>query len=208
MRFILHIRRRHLVQSSSFPFVVGPPSSFSALAPNRNRYSAPDKQSLVLDNDEDDDEVDHNIIADASPSELKTRSEQMPEKVKPKQDSNTADCSTTLVVDNTTSISNHIKHISGTVNADDLYALPSKRKLQTTNGDGTASVENCIDGAGGHHQVNESTSADEEDDADNEEKGKTEEVEDKDASKDLPPGWEKHEGKRSLEYLRNLGLKR
>lgn len=124
----------------------------------------------------------------------------MPEKVEPKQDSTTTaalDCSSTLL-DN----SNHIKHISGNVNADDLYALPSKRKLQTTNCDGTkttTSTDECIGGggggggAGGHLQVNESTSADE-DDADNEEKGKAEEMEDKDASKDLPPGWEKHEG--------------
>lgn len=40
-----------------------------------------------------------------------------------------------------------------------------------------------------------------------EEKGKKEDVdgfEDKDANKDLPPGWEKHEGK--LDYLEYTGL--
>lgn len=175
-------------------------------SPNTDTHSAPDKQSLVLDNaDNEDSAEDHHkvIAADASPSELKTLSEQMPEKVDPKQD-----CSALL--DN----SNHIKHISGNVNADDLYALPSKRKLmQTTNGDATSTtttttstttVDDCCIGGGGvagGHQVNESTSADE-DDADNEEKGKEEEVEDKDASKDLPPGWEKHEGEWSVEVHR------
>lgn len=148
----------------------------------------------------------------------------MPEKLEPKHDSNTetdADCCSKLVAN-----TNHIKHISGNVNADDLYALPSKRKLQqttttTTNpasGDTcgtrtattTTTAEDCIGEAGGH-LVNESTSADEEedDDADNEEKGKAEEMEDKDASKDLPPGWEKHEGEiRSFDFWLCLSMMR
>lgn len=196
--FMMHIRRHHLVpgQSSSLPVVYQSPP------PNRHRiltHSAPDKQSLLLVNDADD-----NVRADdASPSELKTRSEQVPEKVAPKRDDADADCPpTTRGVDNGVGVGNHIKHIAGDVNADDLYALPNKPKVMqpTTTRDGDAVAvgthHDCNIGGVGvvAHQVNESTSADEDDDGDNDEKGKVEEVEDKDASKDLPPGWEKHEG--------------
>lgn len=71
-----------------------------------------------------------------------------------------------------------IKHIAGTLNADDLYAVPNKKKQQ---------------------QVGEVVPDDEEEDE--EEKGKQEDIEaieDKDKTNDLPPGWEKHEGIRRL----------
>lgn len=64
-----------------------------------------------------------------------------------------------------------------------MYAIPNKRKHPKHNND---------DGLG-DGKVSEIGSADED-----EEKGKKEDIdgiEDKDANKDLPPGWEKHEGK-------------
>lgn len=93
---------------------------------------------------------------------MKTKTDQTPEKDDNPKSNN---------------VSSHIKHISGYLNSDDLYALPNKRKENTIN------------------RVEEAYS-DEENFC--EEKGKIEETEgfeDKDANKDLPPGWEKHEGK-------------
>lgn len=101
---------------------------------------------------------------DSSPSETKTKTDQIPEKDdrnKTKND-NENNCG--------------IKHISGNLNSEDLYALPNKKKNQ--------------DG-----KIDEITASEE--DGENEEKGKKEDIEgieDKDANKDLPPGWEKHEG--------------
>lgn len=65
-----------------------------------------------------------------------------------------------------------IKHIAGTLNADDLYALPNKKK----------------------QEVGEVPPED--DDVDGDEEDKQEDIdaiEDKDKTNDLPPGWEKHE---------------
>ncbi|XP_055592063.1 protein Fe65 homolog isoform X2 [Uranotaenia lowii] len=70
-----------------------------------------------------------------------------------------------------------IKHIAGTLNADDLYALPNKKK----------------------QEVDEVPPEEDDDDGQEDEKGKQDEqediegIEDKDKTKDLPPGWEKHE---------------
>lgn len=77
-----------------------------------------------------------------------------------------------------------IKYIAGDLNSD-LYALPAK-KSHGARGDG------------GAEKVKEVAAADDAvaDDEEREEKGKQEEVEgieEKDANKDLPPGWEKHE---------------
>lgn len=64
-----------------------------------------------------------------------------------------------------------IKHIAGTLNADDLYALPNKKK----------------------QEVGEVPPED--DDVDGEDKQEDiDAIEDKDKTNDLPPGWEKHEG--------------
>lgn len=67
-----------------------------------------------------------------------------------------------------------IKYIAGDLNAD-LYALPTKKQ------------------AAPETKIKECTPAE---DGEEEEKGKQEDVEgieEKDANKDLPPGWEKHE---------------
>lgn len=108
--------------------------------------------------------TDKQNFLDSSPSETKTKTDQIPEKDdrnKTKND-NENNCG--------------IKHISGNLNSEDLYALPNKKKDQ--------------DG-----KIGEITASEE--DGENEEKGKKEDIEgieDKDANKDLPPGWEKHEG--------------
>lgn len=170
IRPLFRIRRRRTIQSSYIPLATS--------------HSASEKQSLVLGDD-------------ASPSELKTRSDQVPEKEQ--QDGGEEEQMDDDELDDCAAHSNHIKHFSGKLNADDLYALPNKRKLMhASNGDGSGCDGLALEdgggiAGGGADKVHESTSADE-DDADNEEKGKLEEVEDKDASKDLPPGWEKHEG--------------
>lgn len=68
-----------------------------------------------------------------------------------------------------------IKHIAGTLNAEDLYALPNKRK----------------------NDIGEIAPEDDVNDDEDDEKEKQEDIEgieDKDETKDLPPGWEKHEG--------------
>lgn len=147
---------------------------------------------------------------DSSPSELKTKSEQMSEKEQQLLSRRQHDADTAEDTDskNTTAMTiasngnhhhagehvalpptpfvadvavradadddgggHHIKHISGGLNVDDLYALPNKRKTAASDA------------------VPECTSSDEGGD----EKGNHEDVEDKDANKDLPPGWEKHE---------------
>lgn len=154
--------------------------------------SAAEKRGLVLD--------------DSSPSELKTKSDQMSEKehqLKHQLASADADHATGLKVDPcmnggqpgehrvavaATALCSgapvgHIKHISGGLNVDDLYALPNKRNK---NNNATAAAAATIH----DDAVPECTSSDEGGD----EKGNHEDVEDKDANKDLPPGWEKHEG--------------
>lgn len=76
-----------------------------------------------------------------------------------------------------------IKHISGNLNSDDLYALPNKRHQP--------------DDFGKVQEIVSDEEEDEEAEEDNEEKGNKESVEgieEKDANKDLPFGWEKHEG--------------
>lgn len=95
---------------------------------------------------------DKQMLLDGSPNESETRKDQVSEKGEKTQE--------------------EIKHIAGTLNADDLYALPNKKK----------------------QEVNEVPTEDEDDE---EEKGKQEDIEgieDKDKTNDLPPGWEKHEG--------------
>lgn len=74
-----------------------------------------------------------------------------------------------------------IKHVSGHLNADDLYALSNKRSV-------AKSAANVIDK--NENKVHE-VESDEKEDGDN--KDATESIEDKDANKDLPFGWEKHE---------------
>lgn len=85
-----------------------------------------------------------------------------------------------------------IKYIAGDLNSDDLYALPNK-KLQVHGGQRGENVDGGSGGGGGCGKMNERGYEAEEEE---EEKGKQEDVEgieEKDATKDLPPGWEKHE---------------
>lgn len=120
-----------------------------------------------------------------SPTELKRKSDQRPEKqmVKANNDSNKDD-------DDNTYADDDIKHVSGDLNADDLYALPNKRSTsksaKSTGGGGGGADKNdeC--------KVYEVASDDEyKDEYDN--KHSSDSIEDKDANKDLPFGWEKHE---------------
>uniref|UniRef100_A0A336L526 CSON003423 protein n=1 Tax=Culicoides sonorensis TaxID=179676 RepID=A0A336L526_CULSO len=73
--------------------------------------------------------------------------------------------------------SNEIRHIKGNMNEIDLYALPNKKREEIEELEAKVEHAMCCDD-------------------DEEEKGKQEDIEcieDKDANKDLPPGWEKHE---------------
>lgn len=129
-----------------------------------------------------------------SPTELKRKSDQRPEKqvVEANNDSNKDDDNTYADAD--------IKHVSGDLNADDLYALPNKRS--------TSKSANSVDGGVGGGAVvnNKKSSNDKSDDckvyevaSDDEYKDEydnkhsSDSIEDKDANKDLPFGWEKHE---------------
>lgn len=97
---------------------------------------------------------DKQKLLDGSPNESETQKDEVSEKGEKIQE-------------------HEIKHIAGTLNANDLYAVPNKKK----------------------QQMGEVVADDEEEDE--EEKGKQEDIEaieDKDKTNDLPPGWEKHEG--------------
>lgn len=88
-----------------------------------------------------------------------------------------------------------IKHVSGDLNADDLYALPNKRSAsKSANSAGGAVVNNnkSSNDKQDECKVYEVASDDEyKDEYDN--KHSSDSIEDKDANKDLPFGWEKHE---------------
>lgn len=86
---------------------------------------------------------------------------------------------------------------------DDLYAVPMKRKHQKQN----VCIGGGVDGDGKIYEMDDPAAdedendVDDDDDDDGEEKGKTEDAngfDDKDENKDLPPGWEKHEGNLTL----------
>lgn len=79
-----------------------------------------------------------------------------------------------------------IRHIKGDMNENDLYALPNKKREEIEELEAEEERAMCCDD-------------------DEEEKGKQEDIEcieDKDANKDLPPGWEKHEGKKDKKLSR------
>lgn len=96
-----------------------------------------------------------------SPSELKRKTDQSE-----KDDPNTKN--------DVNSSTANIKHISGTLNSDDLYALPNKRRDDTVN-------------------VYEIASDEEERDERCDRNSNKDSIEEKDSNKDLPYGWEKHE---------------
>ncbi|XP_050093460.1 protein Fe65 homolog isoform X2 [Anopheles aquasalis] len=107
-----------------------------------------------------------------SPNESKTQKDQEPEHGEKAQE---------------------IQHIPGTLNSDDLYALPNKRKQQQQQQQEEGSVVGEVpseeeDEEGANRVGDEGEEGDE--------KGKREDIEaieEKDKTKDLPPGWEKHE---------------
>ncbi|XP_049540194.1 protein Fe65 homolog isoform X2 [Anopheles darlingi] len=109
---------------------------------------------------------------DSSPNESKTQKDQEPEHGEKAQE---------------------IQHIPGTLNSDDLYALPNKRKQQQQQQEEVVvgevpSEEDDVDEEGANRGTDEAEESDE--------KGKREDIEaieEKDKTKDLPPGWEKHE---------------
>lgn len=119
------------------------------------------------------------ILDAQSPSELKRKTDQRPEK----QDLETNNDSNILSNDKTNA---DIKHVSGDLNADDLYALPNKQQRSTAK----SAVDSGVD-------KNESkvyeVASDEEDKDECDNKHSSDCIEDKDANKDLPFGWEKHE---------------
>lgn len=117
-----------------------------------------------------------------SPSELKRKSDQVPEK----QDLKSNADSNILSDDNTHA---KIKHVSGDLNADDLYALPNKRSATKT----VTSVINDKNDSNDSKVYEVASDEEDKDECDNN-KHASETIEDKDANNDLPFGWEKHEG--------------
>lgn len=116
------------------------------------------------------------LLDDSSPSELKNRSDQIPEKDelhgKEKKIYHIPNSDT------------EIQYIPGNLNTEDLYALPNKRK--NCDGNNVYEVES----------YEEDIEPNDEDGYD-EEKGKAESIDgiiDKDIDNDLPFGWEKHQG--------------
>lgn len=119
------------------------------------------------------------ILDAQSPSELKRKSDQVPEK----QDLKSNADSNILSDDNTNA---KIKHVSGDLNADDLYALPNKLSATKT---ATSVINDKNDNDTKVYEV----ASDEEDKDECDNKHASETIEDKDENKDLPFGWEKHE---------------
>lgn len=116
------------------------------------------------------------ILFDAqSPSELKRKSDQRPEKHELKTNKHANGDDENIL----TSVNANIKHVSGNLNAEDLYALPNKQRSAQK-----IDSNEC--------KVYEITS-DEEDKDECDNKNLNDSIEDKDENKDLPFGWEKHE---------------
>lgn len=100
---------------------------------------------------------------DTSPNESKTQKDQEPENGEKTQE---------------------IQHIPGTLNSDDLYALPNKRR-QSEIGEVPPEEDDDDD-----VELNSKVT---DEDEENVKREDIEAIEDKDKTKDLPPGWEKHE---------------
>lgn len=135
----------------------------------RCEHSTPEKES---------------IFDAQSPTELKRKSDQRSEKqvVKANNDSNKDDHA----------YADDIKHVSGDLNADDLYALPKKRTVSKEANSGSANDNKSDSDKNDDCKVYEVASDDEyKDEYDN--KHSSDSIEDKDTNKDLPFGWEKHE---------------
>ncbi|XP_035794828.1 protein Fe65 homolog isoform X2 [Anopheles albimanus] len=107
------------------------------------------------------------LLGDSSPNESKTQKDQEPEHGEKAQE---------------------IQHIPGTLNSDDLYALPNKRKQQEAVVGEVPPEEDDVDEEGANRRADEVEEGNE-----NGKREDIEAIEEKDKTKDLPPGWEKHE---------------
>lgn len=141
------------------------------------------------------------LLDDCSPSESKRKSDQISEKegllAKDTKSVNANNKAMTIQ-----SSHGDIKHISGTLNSDDLYALPNKRKQPQNRDDGQVYEIGSDE---------EGNSNGKDDDDYDEEKGKKDSIdgiEDKDRNKDLPFGWEKHEGNVHVNTLKKTTKKK
>lgn len=114
------------------------------------------------------------ILDAQSPSELKRKTDQHSEK----QDQSKSNADSNILSDDNTHAK--IKHVSGDLNADDLYALPNKR----------STIKSADKNESKVYEV--ASDEEEKDECDNK-NAESESIEDKDANKDLPFGWEKHE---------------
>ncbi|XP_055320906.1 protein Fe65 homolog isoform X1 [Sitodiplosis mosellana] len=154
----------------------------SHIVSNRKDYARLDIGSMGVDLKEHFHSTpEKESILDAqSPSELKRKSDQVPEKQDPKSNAD----SNILSDENTHA---KIKHVSGDLNADDLYALPNKRSAAAKTATSAIVTNDKNDS-----KVYE-VASDEEDKDECDNKHASETIEDKDANNDLPFGWEKHE---------------
>uniref|UniRef100_A0A182MP04 PID domain-containing protein n=1 Tax=Anopheles culicifacies TaxID=139723 RepID=A0A182MP04_9DIPT len=155
-----------LQQQGTLRPIAGVQNGSQMISNNRKGYGVLDLSAMGVDLKSDPDESSpkekKTLLSDISPNESKTQKDQEPEHGEKTQE---------------------IQHIPGTLNSDDLYALPNKRK-QSEVGEVPPEEEDVDD-----EELDK-------DGLEGEEKGKREDIEaieDKDKTKDLPPGWEKHE---------------
>ncbi|KAL5286020.1 APBB2 family protein [Megaselia abdita] len=158
---------------------------------NRKNYAKINIESMGVDLKENFSAPEKELLYnnDISPSDMKQKKQK--EKSSDNQDTNKD--SVDGGSNNDSNVQHSIKYMAGNLNSEDLYALPNKRSNNNNHKKNDETNE----------KVKEARASDEEDDdnvKDNdksdEEKGKKEEIEgieDKDGTKDLPPGWEKHE---------------
>ncbi|XP_058054788.1 protein Fe65 homolog [Anopheles bellator] len=152
-----------LQQQGTLRPIAGVQNGTQMIGSNRKGYGVLDLDTMgveLKDNpaDASSPKEKKSLLGDTSPNESKTQKDQEPEHGEKAQE---------------------IQHIPGTLNSDDLYALPNKRKQQEAVG-----------------EVPSEEDDDEDETADKDKNGRREDIEaieDKDKTKDLPPGWEKHE---------------
>lgn len=107
---------------------------------------------------------------------MKRKSDQRPEKPDIKTNKDIVDSDNSNIL---STVNSNIKHVSGNLNADDLYALPNKRHTSKSTDKHESKVYEIA------------SDEEEKDECDN--KNSNDSIEDKDENKDLPFGWEKHE---------------
>ncbi|XP_040162810.1 protein Fe65 homolog isoform X3 [Anopheles arabiensis] len=156
-----------LQQQGTLRPIAGVQNGSQMIGNNRKGYGMLDLGTMGVElkggADESSPKEKKTLLSDTSPNESKTQKDQEPEHGEKTQE---------------------IQHIPGTLNSDDLYALPNKRK-QTEVGEVPPEEDDADD-----------DEPDGDGARDGEEKGKREDIdaiEDKDKTNDLPPGWEKHE---------------